>query len=330
MKIAFYSAHPYEKVSFETFKGQHNLTFIPEPLGPKTSSLARGHDAVCAFVNDDLSRPVLESLLSKGVSVVGMRCVGLDNVDQVAMRMLGMTLLTVAGYSPYAVAEQAAALLLGLVRHLPEAQQRVRAGDFRIDGLTGFDLHGKTVGIIGLGRIGKAFASIMRGFGCKVVAYDIRPDHRIPATEVRYVALDELLRTSDIVSLHCPLNQNTQQLINEKSLAALKPDAILVNTGRGRLVDTKSVLDALDQNRLSGYAADVYEKERAYFHYDFSEKGVPDELLNRLRHHPKVVLTAHQGFLTREALQQITRSLLNQFTYHDNQRIDSTTKTSIY
>ncbi len=329
MKIAFFSTHAFEKDQFESFRGRHEITFFSEPLGPKTSHLAKSHDAVCGFVNDDLSRPVLEALMAQGVSVVGMRCVGLDNVDQAAMNMLGMELLHVPGYSPYSVAEQAATLLMGLVRHLPEAQQRVRAGNFSIDGLTGFDLHGKTVGVIGAGHIGKAFASIMRGFGCKVIAYDIRPDRRIPVTEVRYVALDELFRTSDIVSLHCPLNQNTEYLINEKSLAAMKPTAILVNSGRGRLVDTGAVLDALDHNLLAGYAADVYERERAYFHYDYSKKGVADELLNRLRQHPKVMLTAHQGFLTEDALQQIARSLLNQFTFHESQRTASRYKASM-
>lgn len=328
MKIAFFSTHAFEKDQFESF-GHHEITFLSEPLGPATSQLARGHDAVCGSINDDLSRPVLEALTAQGVSVVGMRCVSLDQVDQEAMKMLGMGLLRLRGYSPYSVAEQAATLLLGLVRHLPQAQQRIRAGNFSIDGLTGFELHGKTVGVIGTGLTGNAFASIMRGFGCKVLGYDIHPDRRVPVTEVRYVALDELLRTSDIVSLHCPLNQNTEYLINEKSLEAMKPTAILVNPRQGRLVDTQAVLDALDHNLLAGYAADVYERERDFFHYDHSKKGVADQLLNRLRQHPKVMLTARQGFLTEEALQQTARSLLNQFTFHESQRTASTYRASM-
>ncbi|MPR31871.1 2-hydroxyacid dehydrogenase [Salmonirosea aquatica] len=320
MKIAFFSTQAFEKEQFAVFLGRHETTFFSERLEVSTVFLAQGHDAVCGFANDDLSRPVLEGLMAQGTSIVGMRCIGLDNVDQVAMNMLGMTLLHVPGYSPYSVAEQAVTMLLGLVRHLPEAQQRVRTGNFTIDGLSGFDLHGRTVGVIGLGRIGKAFSNIMRGFGCKVIAYDVRPDQRIPVTEVRYVTFNELLRTSDIISLHCPLNQNTEYIINEDTLAAVKPDAVLINTGRGRLVDTLAVLDALDQKLLAGYGADVYENEKDYFHYDFSDKDVADELLNRLRRHAKVILTPHQGFLTEDTLQQIARGLLNQFTYYDSQR----------
>ena len=329
MKIAFYSTHAFERAYYESFRKSHEITFFTEQLGPETAALAQNHDAVCGFANDDLSRPVLEALMARGVSVVGMRSVGLDNVDRVAMNMLGMVLLHAPGYSPHSVAEQAATLLLGLVRHLPESQQRVKAGNFSIDGLTGFDIYGKTVGIVGTGRIGKGFANIMRGLGCQVIAYDIRPDQRIPVTEVRYVTLGDVLRTSDIISLHCPLNQNTRYLINEKSLATMKSTAVLINTGRGQLVDTKAVLEALDQNRLAGYAADVYEQERAYFHHDFSETGVTDEILNRLRQHPKVILTAHQGFLTKETLQQTARSLLNQFTFYENQKAAGTSKTSM-
>ncbi|MBO0935423.1 2-hydroxyacid dehydrogenase [Fibrella sp. HMF5335] len=329
MKIAFFSTLPFEQTEFASCNSHHQITYIPQSLTLQIVVLAQGYGAVCAFVNDDLSRPVLEALNAMGVGVVGMRCVGLDNVDQVAMHDLGMTLLHVPGYSPYSVAEQGVALLLGLVRHLPTAHRRVQAGNFSIDGLMGFDLHGKTVGVVGTGHIGKAFTRIMQGFGCKLLAYDIRPDRKLLEDGVRYVSLSELLQQADVVSLHCPLTPLTDYLINEQSLSLMKPSAILINTGRGRLVDTAAVLNALDRGQLAGYSADVYERERTYFHYDFSEWGVADDLLNRLRRHPKALLTAHQGFLTQEALRQIARGLVNQFTFYDNQQTVLVTKASM-
>ncbi|GAB4020185.1 2-hydroxyacid dehydrogenase [Spirosoma koreense] len=328
MNIAFFSALPYEQTWFESYANQP-ITYIPHALTVQTAYLAKGHQAVCAFVNDDLSRPVLQRLKAAGVSVVGMRCVGLDNVDQEAMADLNMTLLNVPGHSPYSVAEQAVTLLLGLLRHLPEASLRVRRGNFAIDGLVGNDLHGKTVGVIGTGRIGKVFARIMLGFGCQVLAYDVRPDPKLVAAGVHYGLLSELLSQADILSLHCPLTPLTEHIIQAHSLVAMKPNAILVNTARGRLVDTKALLNALDAGHLAGYAADVYEGERTYFHYDYSDKPIGDSLLNRLRNHPRVLLTAHQGFLTEETLQQMARNLLNQFTFYDSQQTLLVTKASM-
>ncbi|RYF60908.1 MAG: 2-hydroxyacid dehydrogenase, partial [Cytophagaceae bacterium] len=246
MTIAFFSALPFERAWFEQFRGQHHITYIPEALTLDTAHRAGGHQAVCAFVNDDLSRPVLDRLHSFGIGVIGMRCVGIDNVDQQAMADLDMTLLHVPGYSPYSVAEQSVALLLGLVRHLPEAHNRVKAGNFAIDGLMGNDLHGKTVGVIGTGHIGKAFIRIMQGFGCRIVAYDTRPDRRLLETGVVYTSLHSLLGQSDIVSLYCPLTPQTLYLIDADTLPLMKPGAILINAGRGRLVDTEDVLNALD------------------------------------------------------------------------------------
>jgi D-lactate dehydrogenase len=329
MNIAFFSALPFEQTWFESYRLNHHITYIPEALTPETVDRARGHQAVCAFVNDDLSRATLSILKNMGVGVVGMRCTGLDNVDQEAMRDLNMTLLHLPGYSPASVAELSAALLLALMRHLPEASQRVQSGNFTIDGLMGTTLHGKTVGVIGTGHIGQAFARSMQGFGCNVLAYDLRPNRKLLDTGVRYLALTELLRQADIVSLHCPLTPQTEHLINDRTLTLMKPGAILVNTGRGRLVETTSVLNALDIGTLGGYAADVYEGEQPYFHYDFSTKSIPDALLNRLRQHPKVLLTAHQGFLTDEAMRQIARGLLNQFSFYDNQQTALVTKASM-
>ncbi|WP_020597646.1 2-hydroxyacid dehydrogenase [Spirosoma panaciterrae] len=329
MTIAFFSALPFEQTWFERYAGNHQITFIPKALTLQTAELAKGHRAICAFVNDDLSQSVLGRLKQIGVSIVAMRSVGLDNVDQEALETLNMKLLHVPGHSPYSVAEQAVTLLLGMIRHLPEAHNRVRAGNFSIDGLMGYDLHGKTVGIIGTGRIGKVVARIMLGFGCHVLAYDIRPDQKLMDDGVRYVLLEKVLQQADIVSLHCPLAPSTYHLINTQSLTSLKPGAILVNTARGPLVDTEVVLAALDAGLLLGYATDVYENERPWFHYDYSDQPITDELLNRLRCHPGVLLTAHQGFLTEEALRQTARFLLNQFSFYDNQQTVLVTKASM-
>ncbi len=329
MNIAFFSTLPFEQTWFDQYAGHHRITYIPQTLTSETVYLAEGHGAVCAFVNDDLSRPVLEDLREFGVGVVGMRCIGLDNVDREALSDFGMTLLHVPGYSPYSVAEQAVTLLMGLLRHLPEASNRVKNGNFSIDGLMGSDLHNKTVGVVGTGHIGKAFARIMQGFGCKVLAYDISPDRKLLESGVQYMSLRELLHTADVVSLHCPLTPLTDYLIDEQTLSIMKPDALLINTGRGRLAKTGAVLDALDAGKLGGYAADVYERERAYFHYDFSAQAIPDNLLNRLRSHPNVLLTAHQGFLTEQAMGQISRSLMNQISFYENGQIALITKASM-
>lgn len=329
MKIAFFSTLPFEQTWFDQYAGHHHITYISQTLTRETAYLAEGNEAVCAFVNDDLSRPVLQDLNELGVGVVGMRCIGLDNVDQEALSDLGMTLLHVPGYSPYSVAEQGVTLLMGLLRHLPEASNRVRNGNFSIDGLMGSDLHGKTVGIVGTGHIGKAFARIMQGFGCKVLAYDIRPDRKLLESGVQYLSLRELLHASNVVSLHCPLTPLTDYLIDEQTLSIMKPDALLINTGRGRLVKTEAILNALDTGKLGGYAADVYERERAYFHYDFSTQPITDDLLNRLRLHPNVLLTAHQGFLTEQAMGQISRSLMNQISFYENGQMTLITKASM-
>lgn len=329
MNIAFFSTLPFEQTWFDQYRSHHRITYIDQPLTLDTARLALGHRAVCAFVNDDLGRPVIETLNGLGVSVVGMRCIGIDNVDLITLNNLGMTLLHVPGYSPHSVAEQAVALLLGLIRHVPEAHQRVQRGDFSIDGLMGTDLHGKTVGVVGTGHIGKAFARIMQGFGCKLIAYDINPDRTLLDSGVHYMDLPALLRAADIVSLHCPLTPLTENLMNDQTLMLLKPSARLVNTGRGKLVNTRAVLDALDNNRLAGYATDVYEQERAFFHYDFSDRLIDDPLLNRLRMHPRVLLSAHQGFLTEDAMRQIARSLMNQFTFYENQQTSLLSKASM-
>ncbi|MFC5409589.1 2-hydroxyacid dehydrogenase [Larkinella bovis] len=317
MKIAFFSAADYEREWFVRLQGHHDITFIEESLTEQTSELAAGHKAVCGFVQDDLSEPVLQKICNLGVELVAMRSVGLDNVDLAAAEAMGLTVLNVPGYSPYSVAEHGVALLMALVRQIPTAHQRILRGDFSINGLTGQDLHGKTVGVIGTGRIGEVFGRIMLGFGCRVLAYDIKPNPNLMNGEIHYVSLATLLGESDVVALYCPLTPQTFHLLNTETLSQLKPTALVVNLGRGKLVDTEALLDALDNSRLAGYATDVYAEEKQWFHRDFSDKPITDALLNRLRLHPRVLLTAHQGFLTQEALQEIARSIILQISYQE-------------
>ncbi|GAB3907002.1 2-hydroxyacid dehydrogenase [Larkinella knui] len=329
MKIAFFSTAAYERDWFIRYQGHHTITFIEDLLTEQTSQLASGHEAVCAFVEDDLSEPVLQALKRLGIGLVAMRCVGLDNVDLEAAETLGITILHVPAYSPYSVAEHAVALLMGFVRNLPLAHQRVLQGNFSIHGLTGQDLHGKTVGVIGTGHIGQAFSRIMLGFGCRLLAYDIKPAQALLNAGVEYVPLPRLLAESDVVSLHCPLTAQTNQLLNADAIAQIKPTAIVLNSSRGGLVDTTAILNALDRKALGGYAADVYADEKKWFHRDFSNKSVTDETLNRLRSHPRVLLTAHQGFLTQEALQQIAHSLILQISFYQNSRSEGISKVSM-
>ncbi|MGA0558851.1 2-hydroxyacid dehydrogenase [Larkinella sp. VNQ87] len=329
MKIAFFSTAAYERDWFTRYQGHHAITFLEETLNAHSCHLAKGYEAVCAFVEDDLSAPVLQALKSQGVKLVAMRCVGLDNVDLEAAEEADLTVLHVPGYSPYSVAEHAVALLMSFVRQIPQAYTRVQQGNFSINGLTGQDLHGKTVGIVGTGRIGQAFSQIMLGFGCRVIAFDPKPNLRLLNSGVRYVSLQTLWAESDVISFHCPLNSHTANLLNADAIAQLKPTAIVVNTGRGKLVDTAALLNALDNQKLGGYATDVYAGEKGWFHRDFSGQPITDDELNRLRLHPRVLLTAHQGFLTEEALQQIAHNLLLQISYFQNSRQPGISKISM-
>ncbi|CCH52639.1 D-lactate dehydrogenase [Fibrisoma limi BUZ 3] len=329
MRIAFFNTKPYERHWFEQYQGHHQISFFEEPLTSFHAELASGHQAVCAFVNDNLSKLTLKALKEAGVSLVAMRCAGLDNVDLEAADHLGMTVINVPDYSPFAVAEHGVALLLGLMRHLTEANKRVEAGNFSINGLVGTELHGKTVGVVGTGHIGRAFCQIMTGFGCRVIAYDIKPTAQLMRMGVQYVSLDDLLMQADVLALHCPLTAATKGMIDAEAIARMKPTAMLINTSRGKVVDTNAVLAALNQDQLAGYGADVYEQEANWFGRDWAQEGVGDELLNRLRSHPRVLLTAHQGFLTEEALCQIARSLLNKLSFYEGRQLEGITHASM-
>jgi D-lactate dehydrogenase len=270
---------------------------------------AEGTHAVCVFVNDRVDRACLEVLARFGVRLVALRCAGFNNVDLDAARELGIAVVRVPAYSPHAVAEHAVGLLLTLNRKIHRAFNRVRELDFSLDGLVGFDLHGKTVGIIGTGGIGKIAAQIFRGFGVDLVAFDAYPDPSWAAQhQVTYLPLDALLARSDVVSLHAPLNPQTHYLLNRDTLALMKPGACLINTSRGKLIDTTAMITALKSGHLGGVALDVYEGEEGIFFEDHSGEVLQDDVLSRLMSFPNVLITAHQAFLTREALGEIART----------------------
>ncbi|MFO3722618.1 2-hydroxyacid dehydrogenase [Pseudomonas sp. HLMP] len=313
MRILLFSSQHYDQESFlraATDSGLE-LHFQAARLTLDTAALAAGFEVVCAFINDELDAPVLERLAAGGTRLVALRSAGYNHVDLAAARRLDLAVVRVPAYSPHAVAEHAVALILALNRRLHRAYNRTREGDFTLHGLTGFDLHGKTVGVIGTGQIGAAFARIMAGFGCRLLAYDPHPNPELLALGARYLALPELLREAKIISLHCPLTEQTRHLINAQSLSWLQPGAMLINTGRGALVDTPALIDALKSGQLGYLGLDVYEEEAQLFFEDRSDLPLQDDVLARLLTFPNVIVTAHQAFLTREALDAIAATTLD-------------------
>jgi D-lactate dehydrogenase len=305
MKIALFNAKRYDRLSFSAKLPEHpgiTITFLEPRLDATSATLAHGHDAICAFVNDDLSAPVLELLAKQGTRLVLLRCAGFNQVDLKAAAHLGIAVARVPEYSPHAVAEHSLALLLTLIRRTHRAYNRVREGNYELDGLQGFDLHGKTVGVVGTGRIGRCLVKILQGFGCEVLAYDPVPH---PDVTARYVALEELLRASQVVMLQCPLNPQTHHLINAERLALMPRGSILINTSRGAVLDTKAVIQTLKTGHLGGLAIDVYEEETPLFFEDRSDELLTDDVFARLLTFPNVLITAHQAFLTEEALSAI-------------------------
>ncbi|MEB3222500.1 MAG: 2-hydroxyacid dehydrogenase [Candidatus Sericytochromatia bacterium] len=314
MDLVLFDSHVYDQQAFEAANHAHGhrLTFLPVRLTRDTVPLAQGAAAVCCFVNDVLSGPVLEALAAAGTRLVALRCAGFDNVDLEAAEALGLAVVRVPAYSPHAVAEHAVALLLTLNRQTHRANARVREGNFSLDGLVGFDLHGKTIGVVGTGRIGRCFIEIMRGFGCRVVANDPKPDPALAHLQgVSYVPLDVLLAEADVISLHAPLTDATRHLIDARAFSLMKPGAFLLNTSRGSLVDSAALVDALKQGHLGGVGLDVYEREAGIFFKDWSETGVQDDVLARLLTFPQVLVTGHQAFLTHTALGNIAETTLH-------------------
>ena len=306
--IAFFDTKPYDRESFDQFNnGRYDIRFFETRLTAAALPLAKGCDAACAFVNAEIDRTVVEGLVANGVKVLAMRCAGYNNVDFKAAYEAGLTVVRVPAYSPYAVAEHAAALLLALTRHIHKAAARTRDFNFSLVGLTGFDLHGKTVGVIGMGKIGRIFCDICKGFGMNVLAYDAFPN---PSSGLEYVPLERLLAEADVISLHCPLLPDTRHLINAETLAKVKHGVTLINTSRGGLIDSEALLAALREGTVGAAGLDVYEEESEWFYEDRSDVTLQNKTLSLLVSLPNVIVTSHQAFLTKEALANIAQTTL--------------------
>jgi len=313
MKITFFSTQPYDK-EFFTEHNEHfgyTLEYLETGLNEKTADLVKKSEAVCVFVNDKVNRAVIECLASKGVKIVALRCAGFNNVDLTAAKENNIKVCRVPTYSPEAVAEHAVAMILTLNRKTHKAYNRVREQNFSLNGLLGFDLHNKTVGVVGTGNIGRAFCKIMRGFGCKVLAFDLIANREMEALGVTYLPLLEVISSSDIISLHSPLTEESHNLINVETISIMKKGAMLINTSRGGLVDTKAVIEGLKSGRLGFVGIDVYEQEEKLFFRDLSSGIIQDDVISRLISFPNVLITAHQGFFTKEALTQIAEVTLS-------------------
>lgn len=313
MKIAVFDTHRYDHDAFEraNVRFGYELVFLEPRLTRQTAALGKGFDVVCSFVNDRVDREALDVLRDGGVHLLALRSAGFNHVDLAAAASLALPVVRVPEYSPHAVAEHAVALVLALNRKIHRAHGRVREGNFSLDGLVGFDMYGKTVGLCGTGRIGSVAARIFAGFGCRVIAHDVRPDATlVREVGVRYVTLPELYRESDVLSLHTPLTPATHHQIDAAAFAQMKPGVVLVNTGRGAVIDSRALIDALKTGHLGGAALDVYEEEEGVFFRDLSDRVLQDDVLARLLTFPNVLITAHQGFLTREALDHIATTTL--------------------
>lgn len=321
MRVAVFSAKPYDVESLREADDEaghpHDLLFLEPRLTPATVPLAEGHRAVCAFVNDDLGAATLEGLRAVGVELVALRSAGFNHVDLPAATALGMTVVRVPGYSPYAVAEHAVALVLALNRKVHRAYNRVRDNNFALHDLLGFDLHGRTVGVVGTGAIGTVFARIMRGFGCRVLASDPVPNDECRALGVEYVDLDTLLASSDIVALHCPLTPETHHLVDGAALERMRDGVMLINTSRGGLVDAAAAIDALKSGKIGHLGLDVYEEEADLFFEDHSGAVVQDDVFTRLLTFPNVLVTGHQAFFTEEALHNIAATTIANITAYE-------------
>lgn len=312
MQITFFSSQPYDKTFFleQNKKFNFKLDFLNEQLNETTAELVRT-EAICAFVNDRINSEVLEILKRRGVKIIALRCAGFNNIDINKAIDLGIKVVRVPAYAPEAVAEHALAMIMTLNRKTHKSYNRVREQNFSLNGLLGFNLSSKTIGVIGTGNIGKVFCYIMLGIGKKVVAYDINPDEDLERRGVLYLPLDEVFRTSDIISLHCPLNDKTKYLINQKSIHLMKNNVMIINTSRGGLIDTKAMINALKEGKIHSLGIDVYEQEASLFFRDLSEDIIQDDVIIRLMSFPNVLITAHQGFFTEEALTQISFTTLN-------------------
>lgn len=315
MKIAFYDTRTYDKDSFskENEKFGFEIEYFDFKLNEKTALTSKGYDAVCVFVNDIVNDEVIASLAQNGIKLIILRCAGFNNVDLASAEKNGITVVRVPAYSPHAVAEHAVALLLSLTRHIPQAYLRTKTINFNIEGLTGRDLFGLTAGILGTGKIGKCMAEILHGFGMNIILYDPFPQNDWADSKgYKYVDLETIFRESDVLSLHCPLTAETKHIVNHDTMKMMKSDAVIINTGRGALIDAKALVHALKHKHIGGAALDVYEEEGSYFFNDHSSEIITDDVLARLLTFPNVIITGHQAFLTTTALANIANvSLTN-------------------
>lgn len=320
MKIAFFDTHEFERALFQKTNEEfhHEIVFFETRLTEQTANLASGYPCVCAFVNDRLDDKVLRYLTAGGTRLIALRSAGFNHVNLASARALGLRVVRVPEYSPHAVAEHAVALILSLNRKIYRAYNRVREGNFSLDGLVGFDLNKKTVGVIGTGRIGSVMAKILRGFDCRVIANDFVQNPKLVEMGIEYVNLDQLLQMSDIISLHVPLTPQTQYLINERALTLTKPGVMLINTGRGALIDTRALIKFLKSGHIGYAGLDVYEEEEGLFFENLSEQILQDDKLARLLTFPNVILTSHQAFLTKEALTNIAQVTLKNISEFEN------------
>jgi D-lactate dehydrogenase len=318
MKVVIFSSHNYEKRYFEDLNKNfgHSLQFLETRLNSQTAFITKDFDCICAFVNDILNEKTITILKETGIKIIALRSAGFNHVDLNAAQKYQIPVVRVPAYSPHAVAEYAIAMLLTLNRKTHKAYNRSREFNFSLDGLVGFDLYKKTVGIIGTGKIGNVFADILTGFGSYVIAYDKYPNKNNKT--ITYVSLNELYEKSDIISLHVPLNKETFHLINDEAFSKMRKNVILINTSRGAIIETKALIHALKNNNIMGAALDVYEEEESYFFSDFSVQGIDDDNLARLLSFPNVLITGHQGFLTHEAISNIVTTTLKNISDFEN------------
>lgn len=320
MKIAVFSTKSYDQEYFEKYNDEHNYTFsfYETALNSDTAKLTIGSDVVCVFVNDVVDKATIDVLNTNGVKLIALRCAGYNNVDLEAAENHNIKVVRVPAYSPEAVAEHALALILTLNRKTHKAYNRVREGNFSLKNLIGFNLHNKTIGVIGTGQIGVTFCKIIKGFGCKIIAYDIAENEELLELGVTYVSLEEVFKQSDILSLHCPLNKHTKHIINAASIAAMKEGIMIINTSRGALVNTADVIEGLITKKIGYLGIDVYEQEENLFFEDLSEHIIQDEQILRLLSFPNVLITSHQAYFTKEAMDQITITTLENIKVFQN------------
>lgn len=312
MKIAVFSTKSYDQEYFEKHAKatNYNFRFFETTLNEHTANLTIGFDVVCVFVNDHVDEATIEILSKNGVQLIALRCAGFNNIDLNAAKRHSIKVVRVPAYSPEAVAEHALALILTLNRKTHKAHNRVREGNFSLKNLIGFNIHGKTIGLIGTGQIGKTFCKMMKGFGCNIIAYDISESKELIDLGVTYLPLEQVFKQSDILSLHCPLNKHTEHIVNKQSIEVMKEGIMIINTSRGALINTVDIIEGLSDRTIGYLGIDVYEQEENLFFEDFSERIIPDDLLLRLSSFPNVLITSHQAFFTKEAMDEITTTTL--------------------